>query len=330
MKSPKVTVLMSVYNGEKYLRQAIDSILNQTFKDFEFFIINDGSTDRTAEILQSYHDHRIKIINNEKNIGLTKSLNKGLKIARGEYIARQDADDISLPQRLEKEINFLEKHKRAGLIGSSIQLISESGKPLATQKVLTKNEEIKKGLLGGNQFAHGSVMFKRECLDKVGFYREEFRSTQDYDLWLRISEKYDVANISEPLYKWRVSFKSVSVAEKAAQDRYAEFARELARERRKQGTDRLQTLSKEGIKKILDSKIPKTRKRDTLFNSYYFWGREFYIKRAYRDALRFLNRAFLYNPLNKHTLFLMLKTWLCLIFSPKVIDRLKSAKRWLF
>ena len=130
MKNPKVTVLMSVYNGEKYLQEAIDSILEQTFKDFEFLIINDGSTDKTGEILESYHDLRIKIINNEKNIGLTKSLNKGLKLARGEYIARQDADDISMPERLEKEVEFLETHQDYAVVGAFAKIINKNSEIL--------------------------------------------------------------------------------------------------------------------------------------------------------------------------------------------------------
>ena len=126
MKNPKVAVLMSVYNGEKYLREAINSILSQTFNDFEFLIINDGSTDGTADILKSYTDSRIKIINNEKNIGLTKSLNKGLKIAKGEYIARQDADDISMPERLKEEVAFLEIHKDYAVVGTFVKILNEN------------------------------------------------------------------------------------------------------------------------------------------------------------------------------------------------------------
>ncbi len=117
-EKPRVTVLMSVYNGEKYLREAIDSILNQTFKDFEFLIIDDGSTDSSADIIRSYTDFRIRLIQNEKNIGLTRSLNKGLKLAKGEYIARMDVDDISLPIRFEKQVSFLDKYEDVKLVGS--------------------------------------------------------------------------------------------------------------------------------------------------------------------------------------------------------------------
>jgi len=106
---PKISVIMSVYNGEKYLGEAIDSVLGQTFTDFDFIIVNDGSTDGSPGIIQSYRDERIRVINNEKNIGLTKSLNKAIKESGGEYIARQDADDISLPERFEEQVWFLEE-----------------------------------------------------------------------------------------------------------------------------------------------------------------------------------------------------------------------------
>ena len=132
--TPQITVLMPVYNGEKYLRQAVDSILNQTFKDFEFLIINDGSTDKTLAILQEYKNKRVKIINNKKNIGLTKSLNKGLKLAKGKYIARMDADDISLSNRLRKQIDFLDKHNKIGVLGTQMKIINNSNKIVGEYK----------------------------------------------------------------------------------------------------------------------------------------------------------------------------------------------------
>lgn len=215
MKNPKVTVLTSVYNGEKYLQEAIDSILGQTFKDFEFLIVNDGSTDKTAEILKSYKDVRIKIVNNEKNIGLTKSLNKGLKLARGKYIARQDADDISLSTRFEEELKFFDKNSNVALVGTDYFLINEKDEIIHRVNCFTENSKLKEKLLEGNQFGHGSIMFKKECIDKVGAYREEFEFAQDFDFYLRIVEAYDIANIPEPLYKWRININSVSVDRKS-------------------------------------------------------------------------------------------------------------------
>jgi glycosyltransferase involved in cell wall biosynthesis len=200
-KKPKISVIMSIYNGEKYLREAIESILNQTFTDFEFIIVNDGSTDNSLEIIQSYDDKRIKIINNEKNIGLTKSLNKAIKQARGEYIARQDADDISLPNRFEEQLKYFEEHPEVALLGTSVYLIDENGKILGKHIVLAKPGI--KDLFNGNQFNHGSVMFKKDVADDSGGYNELFRYVQDYELWLRIAKYYEVRNLTQILYKLR-------------------------------------------------------------------------------------------------------------------------------
>ena len=203
MKNPKVTVLMSVYNGEKYLNEAIDSILGQTFKDFEFLIINDGSTDKTGEILESYNDPRIKIINNEKNIGLTKSLNKGLKLTRGEYIARQDADDISMPERLEKEVEFLETHQDYAVVGTFAKIINKNSEILSFLERPIEDLKIKEFFKKDNCIVHGSSMIRKACLSDIGFYNELMIRSQDYELWLRLSKKYRLANIAKYLYMWR-------------------------------------------------------------------------------------------------------------------------------
>lgn len=203
MKNPKVTVLMSVYNGEKYLNESIDSMLGQTFKDFEFLIINDGSTDKTAEILKSYNDPRIRIINNEKNIGLTKSLNKGLRLTRGEYIARQDADDISMPERLEKEVEFLEMHQDYAVVGTFTKIINENSEILSFLERPIEDLKIKEFFKKDNCIVHGSSMIRKACLLDVGFYNELMIRSQDYELWLRLSKKYRLANIDKYLYMWR-------------------------------------------------------------------------------------------------------------------------------
>jgi glycosyltransferase involved in cell wall biosynthesis len=203
MSKPLVSVIMSVYNGERYLREAIESTLKQTFRDFEFLIINDGSTDGTAEILKSYHDPRIKIINNKKNIGLTKSLNKGLRFAKGEYIARQDADDVSAPYRLEKEVNFLETHRNYAVVGTFVKILNEDSEVIACLDRLTEDIQIRERLGTDNCITHGSAVIRKKCLLDRGFYDESIVRAQDYELWLRLSEKYRLANIPEYLYMWR-------------------------------------------------------------------------------------------------------------------------------
>ena len=237
---PKISVIMAVYNGGKYLGGAIDSILNQTFKDFEFIVVNDGSTDNTEEILNTYSDRRLRTITQE-NMGLAKSLNKAIKISKGRYIARMDADDLSLPKRLELQVAFLDKYKNVGLIGTASNYINEDGRILLTVSMPADNEIIQKRLLKENCFVHGSVMIRREVLEKVGYYREEFKCSQDYDLFLRIAKHYKVGNLKEVLYKWRLHKEAVTITRLWEQQRYTIFARRLTRKREIGQKKQLQT-----------------------------------------------------------------------------------------
>ncbi len=195
---------MSVYNGEKYLREAIDSILGQTFKDFEFLIIDDGSTDSSVEIIRSYADPRIRLIQNEENIGLSRSLNKGLKLAIGEYIARMDADDISLPRRLAAQVGLLDKQPDIGLVGTSIQLIDCDGERMHVHRVPTTHAQILWALCFTTPLAHPSVVFRKVIIECVGGYSEELVANQDRDLWQRLSSITRFANLPEVylLYRW--------------------------------------------------------------------------------------------------------------------------------
>lgn len=215
---------MPVYNKEKYLSKSIESILGQTFEDFEFLIVNDGSTDRTSEILCKYKDPRIRIIENYENIGLTKSLNRGLEIATGEYVARQDADDISDSSRIEKQVRAFEEDKTLGLVGSFFNIIDEGGRILRTVIVPMEDRDIRRWILDHNPFCHGSTMFRKEAIQKVGGYRAYFKYAQDYDLWLRISEHYRVGNIGEVLYFWRKEKNSISGEKHFEQYQYAMLA----------------------------------------------------------------------------------------------------------
>ena len=230
--SPKVSVVMSVYNGERYLHKAVDSIFRQTFTDFEFIIIDDGSTDGTGEILKWFRDDRVLCVRNEENLGLTRSLNKGLALARGEYIARMDADDISMPERLQRQVEYLDQHPHVGLVGVTPVCIDSAGSEQDRLNLLITNEEIQAQLAQANCFCHGSVMFRRECLDAIGFYDETFLLAQDYDLWLRIAELFDVANLPEPLYRLREHNERLSETKEQEQLRYITQAREQAAKRR--------------------------------------------------------------------------------------------------
>jgi len=222
----KITVLMSVYNGEHYLRKAIQSILSQTFTDFEFIIINDGSTDSTSSILNSYTDSRIHLIRNVQNIGLVKSLNKGLQLARGEYIARMDADDISLPERLYKQVRFLDENPSVAMVGSWTEVINEDSIIEEIWQVPTSSHLLRWRLLFHNTFTHSAVMFRKNIISQLGGYNDKAISAEDYDLWSRISFHWDVANIPEVLVKWRRWGSGISTKKQKEQQ---EMAKKVSR-----------------------------------------------------------------------------------------------------
>lgn len=238
MNHPLVSVVMSVYNGEKHLRESVDSILNQTFIDFEFIIVNDGSTDGTRAILESYRDERFVLVHQE-NSGLTKALNAGIVLVKGKYIARQDADDISKPDRLEKQVAFMEARPAVGLLGSRFEFINEKGEVTRQSMLPTDNEVLQERLVRTNQFCHASTLIRREALDKVGGYREFFRYAQDYDLWLRIAEQCEIANLPDMLVQYRELEEAISSEKILLQSRYAWAAAELAQQRRASGSDDL-------------------------------------------------------------------------------------------
>ena len=223
-QNPKVSILMSVYNGSSYLQESIESILSQTFTDFEFIIIEDYSTDNSAEIITEYaeKDKRIVIIKNQENIGLTKSLNKGLKIARGEYIARQDADDISLPSRLQKETLLLEKHSEIGLVSCDLELIDSQGNSIGKYQRSCDPDLVNFYLLFYNRLAgHSQVMFRRQLAIELGGYDENRRYSQDYELWSRMMSVCKIGILPEYLLQQRRHSESISFRKKLQQENYS-------------------------------------------------------------------------------------------------------------
>ena len=200
---------MTVYNGERYIREAIDSILNQTFEDYEFLIIEDCSTDETLKIIKGYQDPRIKVVKNEKNIGFIQSLNEGIALSQGEYIARQDADDISLPDRLLEEVIFLDNNPDVAMVGTGREVIDETG--VRIMNFSPKKDPTFQDICNGNPFQHSSIMIRNNILLEFGGYNELFPSCEDYALWLFIAKKYQVHNIPKILCKLRVHNESVSV-----------------------------------------------------------------------------------------------------------------------
>jgi len=201
--TPRITVLMPVYKGEKFLRQAIESILNQTFSAFEFLIINDGSGDRSVEIVESCRDPRIRLVHNQGNLGLIATLNRGLERARGEYIARMDCDDVSHPQRLERQVAFLDTHPDIGVCGTWFRKCGgHAGKIIRWE---TEPEAVRAAMLFACPLAHPTVMLRRESfLARQLRYDRDYPHAEDYDLWRRAMQHMALANLPEVLLDYRV------------------------------------------------------------------------------------------------------------------------------
>lgn len=196
----RVTVLMPVYNGERYLKEAIDSILSQTRKDFDFLIINDGSTDSSEEIIKSYHDPRITLVNHDKNRGLVEALNQGLDLACGDYVARMDCDDVSLPSRLEKQVCFMDKNKDVGVCGTWIKFIGTN----RIKKYPVSHESIKFNYLYSCPIAHPTIMIRKSIFAANNIkYDDNYKHAEDYELWSRTMNTFCFANIPEVLLHYR-------------------------------------------------------------------------------------------------------------------------------
>ena len=205
---PKISIIMSVYNCEKYLQYSIDSIINQSFKDFEFIIIDDGSTDNSLKIIEEYQvkDERILLIKNKNNIGLAASLNKGIKLGKSKYIARQDADDISNIDRLKIQYNFMEKNKKIDILGSNCSFIDLYNRHIFYYDKFSKNNSYKETLLSQQAiFPHGVAFIRSNTIKKLNGYNENFYYSQDGELWLRaIKNNYKILVLSNILYNYRL------------------------------------------------------------------------------------------------------------------------------
>lgn len=202
VSSPTISVLLPVYNAEKYIEEAINSILGQTYQNFELIILNDGSTDSSLTIINQYRDNtKVKIITQE-NRGLIYTLNKGIDLAQGQYIARMDADDIAHPERFKKQLSLFETNKRLGVCSASTENIgAETGITLRS----ADNDILKATLLFWPPFAHPATMIKRSVLSENNiYYREEFKHCEDFDLWSQLAPFCEFSNVTEVMLKYRV------------------------------------------------------------------------------------------------------------------------------
>ena len=274
MVAPRVSVLMPVYNGEKYIHKAIECVLNQTFADFELIILNDGSTDGTQTIIESFRDKRIRYVKHS-NRGVANSLNVGLKIAKGGYIWRHDADDLSLPEKLEKQIKFLENHNEFVLVSTQIAFMTNNGRIAYDYKhpddsYFKKEKFIKVNRNHFNPYSpitHATVLIRKEVFTQVGNYRHEFLTSEDTDLWLRIMEHYDVAVMHYCSYFVRINETSATKVYEITTDFYRNLAYQFADERRIRGTDSLQRGEPMPNPEVTHSFLSKNERKGLIFRN---------------------------------------------------------------
>jgi len=234
-----VSVVMPVYNGARFLPQALAGLRAQQLTDFEVIVIDDGSTDDSPALLRdaARDDPRLTVIR-QTHRGQTAALNEALRRARGEFLARHDADDYSLPDRLARQVAFLQAHPLAAAVGTGAHVIDEQDRPLGQLTVQCGPDAVRRGLWRvTSTLVHGSVMMRKTMVDRVGGYREGFVLTQDFDLWLRLSERHPLDNLTEPLYHWRMHAGGVYASRRARQLQYGGLGLAFAHERRRFGND---------------------------------------------------------------------------------------------
>ena len=294
--APRISVVMAVFNGDEYLRAAVESILHQTYSDFEFIIVNDGSADGSAHILESFQnqDRRIRIIEQD-NKGLTLSLARACGEARGRYIARQDADDLSMPQRLEKESKLLEAHSEVKLVSCSTNFIGPESEDLLTDERRESPEEATRKIRANSLrtfrgLVHGSSMFRSEDYRSVGGYRQDFYFAQDVDLWSRLTDHGLLAFVPEVLYCFRVTGASLSSRHGSTQRELNRIAIELrkARDHGKNETPLL--LQAQQLRPTRHSRMAQSRGA-----GHYFLGRLLQ-RRGDPRAIKYLRLAVRANP----------------------------------
>ncbi|MBI4781803.1 MAG: glycosyltransferase [Oscillatoriophycideae cyanobacterium NC_groundwater_1537_Pr4_S-0.65um_50_18] len=234
MKPPAISVLMPVYNGDRYLTEAVESVLAQTFTDFEFLIIDDGSTDRSLQILQQYaaQDDRIRLISRE-NRGLIATLNQMLELAQGEFLARMDADDIAVGDRFAAQLEFLRQHPDYVCVGGAFALMDAQGRTVLPLEMPETNDEIQQAILSGRTIInHPCAMIRRQALEAIGGYDTAMVTVEDLDMLLRLGEVGKLANLKQMVLKYRFHMESVSAKRSEFQHQMAQEACRRAWQRR--------------------------------------------------------------------------------------------------
>jgi glycosyltransferase involved in cell wall biosynthesis len=225
---PRVTVFVPVYNGEPFLAETIQSVLTQTFPDFELLVVDDCSTDRSASLVRQFADPRIRLVHNDRNRGRSYTRNRGLMLARGEYVAVLDADDVCEPLRLEETVAYLDAHPKVAAVGSAATIVDSAGRALFVLRPPAASDAVRARLFTVNCFIHSSVSFRRKLVLAAGGYDEQLQQAEDYELFMRLSAKHQLANLDIALVRYRVHDSQVSQRELKEQRRLADRARVAA------------------------------------------------------------------------------------------------------
>jgi glycosyltransferase involved in cell wall biosynthesis len=314
---PRVSVVMTVYNGQRFLREAVDSILNQTYADFELIVIDDGSTDATPDILDSYDDPRLRVVT-QPRMGRVKSLNRGVGMAPGEYIAIMDADDVSMPERLKEQVRWLDAHPGTAVVGTGTVIIDENGRTSRQYPQPMSAVAIRRALLEGRVSPpHPSAMFRKACFEVVGGYREWFKQAMDYDLWLRMVERYDIDCLPELLFHYRQNLEGITHRQYFQQKHSAAFALQCAERRR----ERLPEPSTPALDQ------PPTQAEWGEYHT--FLGRAFLDLDRIDDARAEFRRAVRNAPLSPYTWFFYLGSLIDKSFIEKVFPLAQGILRIL-
>lgn len=320
MRHPDVSVVIAVYNGTEFLQQAIDSVLQQSFTNFELIVVDDGSTDQTGEILRGNTDSRLRVIRNERNTGIAFSRNRGLAMARAPYLACMDADDLSSVERFSRQVAFLNDHPEIALVGSYVKIIDGNGRVGATLEVPTDPGTIASMILRVNCLAHTSVMARKSCILDVGGYDETMACALDYDLWLRMAERYKLANLPECLVNYRIHPGQISLTRLKKQRELANESRRRALNRRARNGSSLVSANKP-----LDRLDQLTAADGTIGADYISWSNRFGAVGDRQTALALALHAIKASPLSNRAYFRVLNVASEFALGP---DRTRALRWW--
>ncbi|WP_263357934.1 glycosyltransferase [Acidicapsa ligni] len=286
MGSPSISVVMSVFNAERFLREAIESILEQSFRDFEFIIIDDGSTDGSSSIIESYRSSDPRLyVHRQENRGLIESLNLGCGLARGKYIARMDADDIAIRERFHLQIDFMEAHPEVGVVGGVVEIIDAKGKLARDQSTVPlDNSDIQRELLEHSVLWHPTVLMRKSTFVSVGGYRK-ITDAEDFDLWLRIAEQSHLANLPEVLLKYRIHPTQISATKCGKQVLGAIAALNSAMLRRRGSPEPFDFNQAITPASLIASGVSEKTLHTTMARSYLTWIRNMYRAGEYSAAI---------------------------------------------